>query len=138
MGNQKSGDPSNHKTTHNKLRNQELLEDVCFGEFTEAVEVQQKQLQRRVDIGHGMKNLRILDLSGNKSLETLPDSMDKYMEHLKQLNLRDCGLSSLPGESLSGMKNLQILDLTGNRRLKTLPDSIGKYIDVEMRGYDRV
>ncbi|KAK9088539.1 hypothetical protein Scep_027621 [Stephania cephalantha] len=75
-----------------------------------------------------MKNLQILDLSENESLETLPDLMGEYMEHLKHLNLSGCDISSLHGEFFRGMKNLQFLDFnTNSKDMVTIPDSVGNF-----------
>ncbi|KAK9086530.1 hypothetical protein Syun_028924 [Stephania yunnanensis] len=74
-----------------------------------------------------LKNLRVLRVESWNAGISLPISFGDKLKHLRYLNLRQCGFSSLHGESFHGMKNLQFLDLSQNNRLKTLPDSMGEY-----------
>ncbi|KAK9086519.1 hypothetical protein Syun_028913 [Stephania yunnanensis] len=76
-----------------------------------------------------LKNLRVLRVEIWNAEISLPLSFGDKLKHLRYLNLRHCGLSSLHGESFHGMKNLQFLDLSQNNRLKTLPDSMGEYME---------
>ncbi|KAK9086483.1 hypothetical protein Syun_028877 [Stephania yunnanensis] len=75
-----------------------------------------------------LKNLRVLRVeSWNAEISTLPLSFGDKLKHLRYLNLRDCGLSSLHGQSFRGMKNLQFLDLSRNGiDMEIIPDSVGK------------
>lgn len=71
-----------------------------------------------------LTNLRVLNLSGCGSLQTLSHSLECFT-NLETLNISECAsLQKLP-ESLASLKNLKLLNLRGCKRLRALPDSLG-------------
>jgi hypothetical protein len=78
-----------------------------------------------------MKNLKHLGLSGNflneDDFSTLVD-----LQHLEEVELNNCGLTSFPNKLLN-IKNLEAIHLSGNK-IETIPESIFskklKFLDV--------
>jgi Leucine-rich repeat (LRR) protein len=61
-----------------------------------------------------LKNLKVLNLSGCKELQSLPAEIGN-LTGLEELDLSGCSkLRSLPDEILN-LKNLKVLDITGTR-----------------------
>nr|DAD32259.1 TPA_asm: hypothetical protein HUJ06_011110 [Nelumbo nucifera] len=72
--------------------------------------------------------LRVLDLGGNYSFDSLPDSIGK-LKHLRLLNLNWTGIKVLP-ESLCNLYNLQTLMLKGCE-LHDFPKDMGSLINLQ-------
>jgi len=70
-----------------------------------------------------LKNLKILNLSGNYELKSVPDSIDNLI-HLEELHLDYIPLKNLP-KNLDNLINLKVLNLNGNE-LKVFPESISQ------------
>ncbi|DAD49372.1 TPA_asm: hypothetical protein HUJ06_031794 [Nelumbo nucifera] len=75
------------------------------------------------------KCLRVLDLGGNYSFDSLPDSIGK-LKHLCLLNLNWTGIKVLP-ESLCNLYNLQTLMLKGCDELHDFPKDMGSLINLQ-------
>ncbi len=75
-----------------------------------------------------LKNLQMLDLSGNK-FKTIPSEIWN-LKNLKHLGLYNNAIEKLPDE-IANLENLQKLDLTANQ-LRTLPDSFGKLKNLQI------
>lgn len=72
-----------------------------------------------------LTNLRVLNLSGCGSLQTLSDSLECFT-NLETLNISECAsLRELP-ESLASLTSLQFLNISGCKKLRALPDSLGR------------
>ncbi|XP_059071829.1 disease resistance protein RUN1-like [Cryptomeria japonica] len=71
-----------------------------------------------------LPQLRIMDLTGCRSLQNLPDSIG-HLSHLQSLNLSECQkLDCLPN-TISNLSQLLYLNLSYCENLLYLPDSIG-------------
>lgn len=62
---------------------------------------------------HGMKELRLLDLSGN-GLRSIEEGIFKGCDSLEQLYLDGNNLTAVPTMSLKGPKSIRVLSLSGN------------------------
>ncbi|GMN72514.1 hypothetical protein TIFTF001_052867 [Ficus carica] len=72
--------------------------------------------------------LRVLSLSGYKSIKQLPDSIGG-LRHLRHLNLSSTSISRLP-ESVCKLYNLQTLELHSCKTLTKLPDDFHRLINL--------
>lgn len=82
------------------------------------------------------KYLRMLDLSGNWRIETVPHSIGK-MKHLKALYLSgNKNIKTLPS-SLSKLQNLKTLDLRWCKYLENLPSKTSRLVP-RASGYERM
>ncbi|KAH8956553.1 hypothetical protein BDL97_07G045100 [Sphagnum fallax] len=77
------------------------------------------------------QNLKVLDLSFNKSLKTLPQECSD-LKHLIYFHLGNCqGLPKLPTK-MGNLQNLKNLNLKSCTQLKYLPNSIGNLEKLEV------
>ncbi|CAK9223296.1 unnamed protein product [Sphagnum troendelagicum] len=78
----------------------------------------------------GVPNLKVLDLSWNRSIESLPKELG-HLIHLVYLSLEGCeNLKELP-KSIGKLQKLVFLHLSSCSRLKKLPTSIAKLLMLE-------
>merc|ERR1711920_117681 len=83
-----------------------------------------------------MEKLSYLNLEANRRLRCFPGTP----KNLKTLNMRDCGIESLPSDLFQ--HNLVNVELYGNKGLKTLPilppESPLEYLNVENCGIEKI
>jgi hypothetical protein len=77
----------------------------------------------------GGGHLRVLNLSGNEELTTLPEGLWSLVG-LEELNLSFCGLRALP-EGIGAMAGLRKLGLRHNEGLTALPEGLWSLVGLE-------
>ncbi|KAH0726818.1 hypothetical protein KY284_002683 [Solanum tuberosum] len=76
-----------------------------------------------LNIGHVMTKLRVLDLSGNAFIGTIPYSITS-VKQLLRLDLSDNHLSGKIPDWWYDLQQLQVIDLSGNNLSGTIPPSV--------------
>lgn len=75
-------------------------------------------------------NLKRLDLSGNRHLESLPDEI-RSLTKLEELTINETQMES-PPDFMCILRSLKKIDLSWNRNLRSLPDEIMELTKLEV------
>ncbi|KAG6416185.1 hypothetical protein SASPL_123609 [Salvia splendens] len=107
-----------------ELKGTDCLNDLAMRSLFQDVEI---KIPR--DIGN-LVQLRKLDLSRNRELKELPDSICKLVE-LRTLSIANCSLEEIPPE-IGKLVQLRQLDLSLNRKIQELPESICSLVELQI------